>query len=94
MARPKVTLDRGGVRELLSSAGVRGALGVQADAVREAAVRSAPVATGEYRDGIERASVTTDRAVERVVATAPHSNLVEARTGNLARALGAVGGAS
>lgn len=91
MARPVIRVDSKGVRELLSDPGVRRHLAGLADQVERAAEASAPVASGEYRESIHRVSATTDRAVERVVATAPHAMLVEARTGNLARALGSAG---
>lgn len=54
---------------------------------------SAPVDTGAYRDSLHIEHVTTDRAVVRVVAGTDHAWIVEARTGNLARALDAAGGA-
>lgn len=91
MARPVIKIDRGGVAELLNDPGVRRFLAGIADRVESAAQAGAPVDSGEYRDSIRRVSATTDRAVERVVATAPHAALVEARTGNLARALGSAG---
>lgn len=93
MARTRVTLNRGGVRALLNDPGVRAELARHADAVESRAEAGAPVQDGEYRASIHRESATTDRAVERVVADAPHALAVEARTGNLARALGAAGGA-
>lgn len=93
MSRPRVVLNRGGMRELLNDPGVRAELARRMDAVAQAATASAPVESGVYRDSIRRQSVTTDRAVERVVADAPHALLVEARTGTLARALNSAGGA-
>lgn len=80
-------LDRGGMRELLNSTQVRAALRARAEEVAATARANAPVETGAYRDSITVVSATTDRAVERVAATAPHAHLVEARTGNLARSL-------
>jgi hypothetical protein len=91
MARDKTVLNRRGVDELLNAADVRADLANRADAVEAEAKRIAPVDTGEYRDSIHRESATTDRAVERVVASAPHAGLVEARTGVLVRALNAAG---
>lgn len=91
MARADIRLQARGVRELLTDPGVRRYLAGLADQVERAATAAAPVDTGKYRDSIQRESVTTDRAVERVVATAPHARLVESRTGNLARALGSAG---
>lgn len=88
MARPKVTLNHSGVESLLGAPGVRAACREQAEAVAERARATAPVDTGEYRASIHVVSDTTDRAVERVVADAPHAMIVEANTGNLARALG------
>lgn len=93
MGRAEVTLSSSGVRALLNDPGVRAAVAAEADRVFAAAVASAPVESGAYQASIHRESVTTDRAVERVVADAPHAHLVEARTGNLARALGVAGGA-
>lgn len=93
MARTRVTLDHAGIRALLKSDGVRSDLARRADAVATAARASAPVASGAYRESIRRSSATTDRAIERVTATAPHAMVVESRTGNLARALHAAGGA-
>ena len=87
MKRPRVVLSSPGVRGLLDDARVRAELARRADAIVAAAHASAPVQTGAYRASIHRESATTDRAVERVVADAPHALIVEARTGNLARAL-------
>jgi hypothetical protein len=92
VAKSRVTLNHAGARELLNDPGVRAFLADVADRVAAEAIRTAPVATGNYRDSIHRESVTTDRAVERVVASAPHAHLVEAKSGNLARALNAAGG--
>lgn len=86
--KTKVKMDSAGVSDLLSSDGVRSALTPHAQTVLAAAIASAPVASGRYRDSLHIVSATTDRAVERVVASAPHALLVESRTGNLARAMG------
>lgn len=85
----KVKLSSAGIEELLNSAAVRADLTDRAERVLSAARSSAPVKTGNYRDGLGLRQDTTDRAVVRVVASAPHSHLVEADTGNLARALDA-----
>ena len=66
-----------------------------AEKVAAAARESAPVGeTGDYRDGIhvqtDRRTGLNDWAHAYVVADAPHSGFVEARTGNLARALNSV----
>ena len=88
MPRTKIVLIHSGVEAMLKSDGVRALLVGPADRVEAAAKASAPVASGAYRDSIHRESATTDRAVELVVADAPHARIVESRTGNLARALG------
>lgn len=90
MARKaQVKLNSAGVESLLGAPGVRAVCREHAEAVAARARASAPVDTGAYRASIHVESDTTDRAVERVVASAPHAMLVEANTGNLARALGA-----
>lgn len=91
MSPMAVRMIRAGMRALLTDPGVRGALAQRADRVVDRARETAPVASGQYRDSIRRASAETDRAVERVEALAPHALVVESRTGNLARALGDVG---
>lgn len=93
MARPRVRLDRGGVKALLNDAGVRADLTRRMAAVESAAKASAPVESGAYRDSIHIEQATTGRAVVRVVADVPYALLLEARTGNLARALDSAGGA-
>lgn len=88
----RLKLNRGGMRALLTDGGVRSFVASRADAVAAAARATAPVDTGAYQRSITRISTTTDRAVERVVATVPYAAVVEASTGNLARALNAAGG--
>lgn len=92
MAAPKVVLNSSGVLELLSDPGVAAFLHEVAEGVADAARAAAPHVTGEYHDSIDVVDVNTGRAVARVVATAPHAHLVEARTGNLAKAMSATGG--
>lgn len=84
----KIILNHGEMSKLLKSDQVRPPLQEIAEQMASRARSSAPVATGAYRDSIDVQSDTTDRAVERVVAHAPHAVTVEARTGNLKRALG------
>lgn len=84
----KVKLRSAGVREILTSSATRSLLTDKAEATLARAKSSAPVASGEYRDSLQIVQDTTDRAVARVVATAAHGMVVEADTGNLARALG------
>lgn len=92
MARAKVKLIHPGMQKLLEDDGVRKELNRRAEQVAQQARLTAPVDSGEYRDSIAVREVTTDRAGARVVSTAPHGLLVEAKTGNLARALDAAGG--
>ena len=89
----KVTLSSAGVMDLMTDPGVRAYIAQIADRVADAARASAPVETGTYRDSIHRESGSSPldgRIRETVVANAPHAHLVEARTGNLARALGSI----
>jgi len=92
VAKTRVRLDSSAVSAVLSSQKVAAAVHDIAERVAGTARASAPVDSGWYRDSIDVEDDTTDRAVSRVVASAPHAHLVEARTGNLARALGAVVG--
>lgn len=85
----RVKMNSAGVREVLNSSGTRAMLTGKAGPVLSAARSGAPVDTGEYRDSLAIVQDTTDRAVVRVVSTAPHGMIVEANTGNLARALDA-----
>lgn len=85
----RVKMNSAGVKEVLNSSGTRALLTSKAGPVLSAAQSGAPVDTGEYRDSLGIVQDTTDRAVVRVVSTAPHGLIVEARTGNLARALDA-----
>lgn len=87
MAKTKITLVSSGMRELLNSAGVRADVRAAAEVIASRARQSAPVVSGRYRDSISVISDTTDRAVERVNASAPHAFLVESKTGNLKRAV-------
>lgn len=87
----KVKLNGRGIEELLNSSDVRDLLTEKADAVLSAAISSAPVASGEYQSSLHLVQDTTDRAVVRVATDAPHGRVVEANTGNLARALDAAG---
>lgn len=92
MAKVRVKLNSAGVVALLNDPGVRRHLETLAARVASAARSSAPVESGGYRNSIESGTVTTDRAVGRVTATAGYALLIETRTGNLARALDAAGG--
>jgi hypothetical protein len=87
MARTTVKLNHSGVESVLKSSKVRAELTRRAERVLEAAKAAAPVATGAYRDGLHIVQATTDRAVTRVAGSSDHDFVVEADTGNLARAL-------
>jgi hypothetical protein len=91
MSSSKVKLNSGGMKDLLTSNDVRDMLTERAERVLAAARSSAPVLTGTYQSSLHLEQDTTDRAVVRVVADAPHSHVVEANTGNLASALDSAG---
>lgn len=92
MATTRVVFNSKAAEELLKSPEVRAMLRQRAEAVAARARASAPVNTGDYRNSIQVESATTDRAVERVVAKDRKALIIESRTGNLSRALGAEGG--
>lgn len=89
MGAIKVKINHGGMRALLNSSEVRAELTKRAERVLSAAQSSAPVDTGAYKDGLHIEQATTDRAVVRVAGGTDHDWIVEANTGNLARALDA-----
>lgn len=89
MARTKVTMKSRGVVEILNSDGARDLVTERAERVLSAARSSAPVESGAYRDGLHIEQATTDRAVARVTGGTDHDWIVEANTGNLARAMDA-----
>ena len=76
---------------ILNSAGVQNLCRSKAEQALAVARATAPVKTGEYRAAL---AVESRRAAHRtvyyVVGHARHTLLVEAKTGNLARALKAV----
>lgn len=84
-----VKLNRAGIIQVLKSPEVEAALMSVAEAAASAARASAPVSSGEYQDSISAfTEMHADRVVAHVSSDAPHAMAVEARTGNLARALG------
>lgn len=91
MSLAKFIFKGSGVDDVLNSNDARSMLTDKAEAVLSAAQASAPVATGAYQASIHVEQDSTDRAVTRVVADAPHAMVVESNTGNLARALDAAG---
>lgn len=93
--RVRVELNSDGVKELLKSPEVEEHLAGLASIVEGAAVSGAPVETGRYRDSIYYETEQKANRVIAIVATSdPAGRLIEAKTGNLARALDAIGGAS
>lgn len=88
MVRRDVSLNSSGMRKLLLSDQIRPPLREVAERIASEARRTAPVDTGAYRDGIDVEDATTDRAVARVVSRDRKTPIVEAKTGNLKRAMG------
>jgi hypothetical protein len=86
----RVDFKVGSLGPLLSDRKMREETERRAERIAEAARASAPVDTGEYRDSIHVETALEDgRWVSRVLADSGHSLVVEARTGNLNRALDA-----
>lgn len=89
MAKTKVQFHAGSLDEALRSPKLAAMLQEKAEAVAATARATAPVESGEYRDSIVvQVEQHPTRVVAHVAAKAPHAHLVEADTGNLARALG------
>lgn len=88
----RVVMNNAGAREVLTSPEVREMLRQRAQAIAARARSTAPFDTGDYERGIGVEDATTDRAVVRVVAKDRKSLIIESKTGNLVRALGAEGG--
>lgn len=89
----KIKLNHSEIQQLLNGGqGVDAMLRAKAERVLSSAVGSAPVDTGAYRAGLHIEETHTDRLVVRVAGSTDHDWIVEARTGNLARALDAAGG--
>lgn len=92
MARPKVRLNTREMGRLLVEQVGPVQEGI-ADEIASRARSSAPVESGEYRDGIgTKSDVWRNGGASmlraRVVAAAAHSLVVESKTGNLKRAIG------
>jgi hypothetical protein len=85
----RTVLNSAGMQAMLVSPGIRADMLSRAEIVAATARASAPVDSGAYRDSITAYDVTTDRAVGRVGSDLPYASLIEANTGNLARALDA-----
>lgn len=90
MARVKVKLNSAGMAELLKSSAVAADLMARGQRVKAAAQASAPRDTGDYANNIVvYADQHKDRVVVHVGSTSEHAAVVEANTGNMARALDA-----
>lgn len=98
MATPRPRLNSAEIQKMLNAegrySGVRDDLTDRMERALSYAESNAPVLTGNFRAGLKLRQDTTDRAVVRLVGTAPHTHLVETRTGLLARALDEAGGES
>lgn len=93
MAKVKFVPNAAGFRELLSSSELSAYLQSKGEAVASAARISAPVESGDYRDSIHVEMVQhPTRIVAQVHASDWKSHIIEADTGNLARALDAAVG--
>lgn len=87
----KVDFNESFFDAILHSAGVESLCRQKADAVLQEAKATAPVKTGDYRDGIEIKVVHhAHRDTYQVVGTDAKTVLVESKRGVLARALKAV----
>lgn len=74
--------------ELGHSAGVTKLVDDKADSIAARARSTAPVDSGDYRDGIKRKTKRAKyRNVALVVGEDPKTMIIEAKTGNLVRAL-------
>jgi hypothetical protein len=87
MAKVKVKLNSAGMAELLKSKEVGAEMHRRMQSALAAAEASAPRDTGAYAASLVLIDDVTDRAVCRLASTVDHGMDVEARTGNLARAL-------
>jgi len=92
MADVQVKFDQGFFDNLMRSAGIQSLQQAAAQRVLAAAQASAPVRTGAYKRGLRITKAEHKyRTTYLVEGTAPHTLLVDAKTGNLARALKAAG---
>jgi hypothetical protein len=92
MAGAKVEFDQAFFDGLMRTAGIQSLQQAAAQRVLAAAQASAPVKTGAYKRGLRITKAERKyRTAFLVEGTAPHTLLVEAKTGNLARALKSAG---
>lgn len=91
MAKAYVTFNDSYFDEILNSAGVQRLCRSKAEQALAIARATAPVDTGAYRAGLAvEAKRSAHRTVYRVVGHDRKTLLIEAKTGNLVRALKAV----
>lgn len=84
----KVDFDESFFDAIMHSAGVESLCRQKAEAVLQQAKATAPVDTGDYRDGIEIKVVHhAHRDTYQVVGTDAKTMLIESKRGTLARAL-------
>lgn len=91
MAR-RTKLNGRGMNELLNSNTVGRDLERRMRPALARAQLSAPVVSGDYEASLRLVRDKTDRQRVRLVSDVPYAFAVEARTGNLARALDEAGG--
>ncbi|MFW6598121.1 hypothetical protein ACQBAU_16310 [Propionibacteriaceae bacterium Y2011] len=88
MSEPVFELDPSYLHALAHSAEALGLCMDAAEGIAAIARATAPVDTGDYQRSISVEAATRSRRVAaEVVATDPATMIIEARTGNLARAL-------
>lgn len=88
MARSTFKLNHAEMQALLDGGnGVEAILDQHAEEVAGRARSNARVASGAYRDSIHVETDHTDRMRKRVIADVDYAMVVEAKTGNMARAL-------
>ena len=89
MASVRFKLNHAGMAAMLKSDDLRAHIAPYAERVLAAAKADPHDDTGAYEASLHIEHATTDRVVERVVASDPKCGILEARYGILVRALGA-----
>lgn len=89
MARPRVQLISGGVRRLLSDAGVRAEVEARAERVLARAQSLAPSESGALRSSLQVRTSDEDRTVVAVGSPLGYALRINAATGFLTRAVDA-----
>lgn len=89
MKNVRVKINSSGARALLRSPEVVADLSARGDRVLSQAEALAPVASGRFRDSLDRiVQVRNDRAVVRVGSDLDYARVIEANHGVLVRSLG------